>query len=350
MTNSVRKPAAPTMAEPVTRFIISVDVESRTYGHPCADIWGYLRGHEGEYGIGKIMDILEAHDVRGTFFVNVYEMAKYGEEAIRDVTLVICERGHDVELHTHPRPMYGVYAMSYVPLEMQREIVEKGVATLEKWTGHRPVAHRAGTFLANSNTLEACAQVGLAADSSLSSGSKVTDSLVNFFGTSNMAKKVGGLWEIPVTYYEQLRCGPLRPKRVLDVEASSLREMKAVTRWAIKNEIPTVCMLMHSFSLSRRGVPNRRVIRRLVALLLWLKQQDMIAIDTIEQVCRRLDANGVPEKALPAPITGFWLTWLRVLSSWNDGWKNGLGALIGVVVLAGLLIIPIYLAWLMFRW
>lgn len=329
-----------------TTFLFTVDVESRTHGSPDQDILGLLPGHQGSHGIELMMDLLDSQQARGTFFLNVYEAARHGEECIAGIARLIHSRGHDLELHTHPRPMYRHYGMSQAPFEEQLEIVEKGIALTEAWTGKRVIAHRAGAFLANSDTLRALAAAGVAADCSLAAGSHEAVPLVNEFGPSNMATRVKGLWEIPVTYYEQVRIGPWCSRRILDIEASSLAEIKRVTRVAIRQRLPTVCLLMHSFSFTRKGRPDERVVRRFATLLGWLREQDEIEVATVEQVCRSLDAARLPA-SIPgfAPHTGIWLTWTRALQAWNDGWKNFVVSLIGIACLTILVLAGAYVGY-----
>lgn len=319
-----------------TTFIITVDVESRTHGDSDQDISGVIPGYQGNFGIERIMDLLEEYRARGTFFLNVYEIAKRGERVVRSAARLIHDRGHDLELHTHPRPMFGVYGMSQAPLGEQQAILEKGVALLEDWTGKKVVAHRAGAFAANIDTVRAVGAMGLKADCSLSAGSHVPVPLVAELGASNAVQCVDGVWEIPATCFDQVRLGRWYSRRILDIEGCSLAEIKCVTRWAIRRGLPTVCILMHSFSLSRHGKPNRRVIRRLSMLLAWLSKQEGIEVGTVEQACRHLDAGSLPSSAVTIPATGVWLTWRRAVGAWNDGWKNLLVAVSGAGVLAAL--------------
>ncbi len=313
-----------------TTFLITIDVETRSSGDPARDIFGAVAGDGQACGIGLMMDALERHGVRGTFFLNVYEVAKYGEEAVARAARTIHSRGHDLELHTHPLPMYRYYGMSKAPLDQQIAILKKGMSLIEGWTGKNVKAHRAGAFSANADTLRAVDAVGLAADCSLSPGSRVPVPLVSDLGSSNLARRVGSVWEIPVTYYDQMRMGPWRSNRILDIEASSLPEIKRVTRWAIRQHLPTVCLLMHSFSFCRRGRPDHRVIKRFSALLAWLGEQEDIDVATVEQACGKLDAVAAPRLEPGVPYTGLGLTWGRAVGSWNDGCKNFLVSVNGV--------------------
>lgn len=329
-----------------TAFLFTVDVESRSHHDPGQDILGVLPGYEENVGIGRLMDLLEAGGATATFFLNVYEAAKHGEESLARAARLIHSRGHDLELHTHPRPMYPFYGMSQAPREAQTAILMKGVSLLEGWTGKKVVAHRAGAFSANTDTLRAVEAAGLLADCSLSPGSRVSVPLVHELGASNVVRRVGGVWEIPVTCFDQVRAGPWRSRRILDIEGCSLPEIKRVVRWAVRERLPTVCILMHSFSLSRYGKPNRRAIQRLRALLAWLCVQDGLEVCTVEQVCRRLNVESLPEPTARIPVTGFWLTWARAIRAWDEGWKNLLVAVAGAVCLGMLMLVIVYLAYL----
>lgn len=332
-----------------TNFLLTIDVETRRDRKPEYDILGILPGYPEHHGIEKIMGILESAQAYGTFFMNAYEVAKHDEAVIAEAAKVIHTRGHDLELHTHPRPMYQYYGMSHASVDEQVTIMQSGIALLEQWTGKKIIAHRAGAFLANADTLQACSQVGLIADCSLAPGSRNPGPLVDELGASNMPRKIGTVWEIPVTYYNQFRLVPWRSRRILDIEASSLAEIKYVTRWALEHELPTLCVLLHSFSLFRHGQPNRPVIKRLSALMTWLRELDGIEVCTIEQTCARLTNSPIPTSATTAPVTGVWLMWNRALSSWHDGWRNGAVVLAGIASAIGLLLVLIYIGHVLFN-
>lgn len=316
-----------------TRFIFSIDVETRSRGNPAVDILGHIPGHAETLGIEMIMDVLEEHQAKGTFYFNAYEAGKHDEAEIARAARIIHSRGHDLELHTHPRPMFPFYGISQASRDDQTNILEKGMSLIEEWTGKKVVAHRAGAFSANLDTLQAVASVGLLVDSSLSPGSRVDVPLVRQMGVSNGLSCVNGVWEIPLTSFEQVRVGRWHSRRALDIEGCSLPEIKHVTRWAARRGLPTLCILMHSFSLCRYGRPNRRVIRRFNALLAWLRTQHDIEICTVEQFCRYAPAAPLPQPSSSLPVTGLWLTWGRAMRAWNDGWKNLLVAALGVACL-----------------
>lgn len=332
-----------------TAFLFTVDVESRLPGGPDRDILGVLPGQSERFGIERMMDLLESQQMRGTFFLNVYEVARHRDDSIAQIAQLIHARGHDLQLHTHPRPMYRYYGMSQAPFEEQVAILERGISLIQSWTGKRVVAHRAGAFSANGNTLRAAEAAGLTADSSLSAGSLVDVPLVNELGPSNLTRWIGKILEIPVTYFEQVRLGPWCSRRILDIEGCSLTEIKRVIRWTIRNKLPTVCILSHSFSFSRHGRPDRRAIRRMSELLAWLREQDDIEICTVEQFCRRASVGTHLQARDGALCTGVWWTWCRALESWNDGWKNLVVAMAGLAGMAVLMLALVWLGYLFLR-
>jgi peptidoglycan/xylan/chitin deacetylase (PgdA/CDA1 family) len=307
-----------------TKFIFTIDVETRTLGCPDQDIMGILPGHKEHFGIARMMDILDYFQARATFFLNVYEMSRYGEDSTAEVARLIHLRGHDLQLHTHPRPMYPFYGMSKAPYSDQVAILQKGISLIERWTGKRVIAHRAGAFSANGDTLRAVAATGLKADCSLSPGSHVVVPLVQELGATNVVQQIGKVAEIPMTCYDQLRFGSWHARRILDIEGSSLSEIKSVCRMALQHRLPTITILAHSFSFTRFGRPNKFVMRKMAKLLEWLGTQDRFEIATVEEACAWLNVHSMaaPKIKEEIPHTGPRLAWFRAIQSWRDGWKN----------------------------
>src|SRR5262249_53271335 len=90
-------------------------------------------------------------------------------QKMRDIALRLQRLGHDVELHTHPDAAYDPkrHEMYEYSLDEQTTIVRDGVRLLESWTGQPVVAHRAGAYSADENTLIALERNGVTVDSSL---------------------------------------------------------------------------------------------------------------------------------------------------------------------------------------
>ena len=60
-----------------------------------------------------------------------------------------------------------------------------------------------------------------------------------------------GILELPATFYVQARLGARRFVRMVDIQASSLLEIKSVVRQAVAQNVSAINVLMHSHSFVR---------------------------------------------------------------------------------------------------
>ncbi len=318
--------------------LFTVDVESTSKGSPERDIWGRLPGEPEEHGIGRMMDIFGRHGVKSTFFVNVYEAAVHGEEVMVTVCRSIHQRGHDIELHTHPDPIFDVYAMKDANTQKQEEILRAGVEFIKRATGQIVIAHRAGGYLANYDTLVACRQVGIMSEYSHNRGYHGEGFAAPPL-TTNKAVVYDGVLCIPVTNYVQAGLSNWKSIRFLDIEASSPQEIKEVVRQLQSHGVRTVVIMMHSFSFSRFGEPNERVERALDDLLGEFVADPDIRVVTARQLYEIWRKNPEALKGRDyLPTTGWWMTYCRAWQRLGEGWKNVVVALTppgGVVLVIG---------------
>ncbi len=327
-----------------THVLFTVDVESYAEGDPAKQIWGRV-GQDGEHwGITRLMDIFEASGVRGTFYVNVYETAKYGVGPVRMAAREIHRRGHDLALHSHPHPMYPVHGLSQARLVHQTEILRQGIEMLRSWTGKTVIAHRAGGFRANADTLVAAQSLGLRVDSSYTAGSLRRYPDAEAGPPGNTVHVGHGIIRLPVTQYDQVRLGQWSSPRLVDLEGSTEAELKAVLDQAAEAGLCTVNVLMHSFSLSRNGVPDPAVAQRLRNVLAHVAAHPRLKAVTTSQLYDLIVAEDVCAGEAPfVPVTGPMLTYARALEDIEKGWKNalvvalpvfGLALLVGAIGLA----------------
>lgn len=317
--------------------LFTIDVESTSRGNPERDIWGRLPGVAGEHGITQMMDTLDRHGVRGTFFVNVYEAATHGEDALAEVCRAIHSRGHDLQLHTHPGPMFdGRYAMQGASLDKQREILRRGIDLIRRWTGGRVVAHRAGGFLADRVTLEACKAEAIPLDLSMNIGWPASV-LARSDLTRNAPVVSGDVLCVPVTCFYQVKVGPWQSLRFLDIEADTPQEIRSVIRQLDAEGVRTAVVMLHSFSFTRGGVVNERAERDLDRLLEGLVADPSVRIVTTAELLDLWRAD--PGRLVGGdmvPTTGLWLTYQRSWQRLDEGWKNKVVALGPPAALAGL--------------
>ncbi len=249
-----------------------------------------------DYGVRRIMRLCDDHGGRATFFVSVFECGRYGEPRVARLCQEIATRGHDVQLHTHPRWCFDKHRrdMWRYSLDEQLEIIDCGKQLLVDWLGAAPVAHRAGAYGADNNTLCALAARGFRIDSS--AFFEHANCRLDRF--RNLPDQRDGVWELPITVYRRRRMRwlgfahvPVRSEIVkTDLNSARDTELEWFLDWAVAQEIPVVHCFMHSYSLIRfdqrcqRFVPAHRVLRRFQRFLSTVASRPGIRMTTMAEV------------------------------------------------------------------
>jgi hypothetical protein len=284
------------------------------------------------YGTPRIMDILERHDLRATFFVEVFAGLNGLKDELRGTCEQIVRRGHDAELHLHPIQYYyrqredGVLdaaqlpaakdMIGALPLPRQVELLERGISLFREVAGKAPVAFRAGNFGASTTTLDALEEVGIRLDSSFNAAYAGTACTIDSGGAVNRAWRHGTVWEVPITTFETGAWG-LQSWKQLNINAVSLWEMKKVLEQAERIGLTAVTFIAHSFSLFKVGDiqfeemrPDWLVLRRLEGLCRFLNQnKDRFRVTTFADV----EPNSLEGRESSYPKMGIWVPAARKL-------------------------------------
>lgn len=330
-------------SESKTYVLLTVDTEADIHQGRIISLeqMVYCRINGSEYGIHRMMDLADRYNARMTFFVSVFEHRKMGLEQVKRVCQEIDQRGHEVQLHTHPNWIYDHRFMWGYPLEKQIELIKEGKEVICESIGKYPIAHRAGGFGANEDTLLALKKNGIKVDSTYlySPYSRLLPS--NF--RLNWPSECNGVLEIPVTVFNQFKIGNFQPKRPFDINANSLAELKFVLNSAKKSGLPFVNLLMHSFSFVRSGKdrqnfkPNYHDLKKFEKLLHYINEQDefeMIGIGEFYESIR--SDNNLPCDAEIVLTTGIMRTCLRACRYPLRGRANSL-----IVIILGLVVMII---------
>jgi hypothetical protein len=221
----------------------------------------------GAVGIFHQMDVMDAHGIKGIFFVDPMPALLWGVAAIEDVVGPIVARGHDIQLHCHSEwlahvPGNGLSAhtgrnLKDFGFEDQCRILEYARDTLIAAGAPSPVAFRAGNYGADDDTLRALATLGIGYDSSHCPALAGADCGISLGGNDRRPCMRENVLEVPVdcieTFGGRLRHGQLT--------ALSLRELVAELRHARDSRVAEVVLVSHSFELLSR---DRRKINRIV--------------------------------------------------------------------------------------
>jgi len=202
--------------------------------------------NRGEYGarvgVPRILDLLDRHGIRATFFVPGHTI-----ESFPEATHAILERGHEVAHHS-----YAHVDPSQQSADEERADMERALAALER-VGVRPLGYRSPSLDLSDVTLELVEEHGFVYDSSL-----MTDDFRPFHPrigdrVSRDEPLVRGrestLWELPTCFelddwphfqfnFDPPRHGLAPPSGVLEIWRSELEWMDA----NVDDGVLTVCM------------------------------------------------------------------------------------------------------------
>jgi hypothetical protein len=296
-------------------LIITIDSELSNFPGTTG-LWGRIDGTE--WGLRRIVAVLDEMGVRGTFFLDVYGGTPEAVDEQRRAAEFIAGSGHDLQLHTHPSLAFDARRQrlrDYSPGE-QVEILDFGAERLRSWTGSRPVLHRAGDWGADNVTIEALRSTGFQADFSGSPWSPncgYSDSTVD----GNGWRRVDGLLCAVGTCYRDRLTG--RVRRV-DVGGSSEAEAADIVGCGVEPLILT----LHSFSFLRfNGRRTRfggnggyiRRLRRLEQCAAHLGYRARTAVEAASAMAR-VGESDLPWSGLPT--SSLWASAAGLLESgWN---------------------------------
>lgn len=168
----------------------------------------------GQYGtrrgIPRIKAVLDAHDVKASFFVPAVSAMLHPDEQ-----RMLADEGHEIGLHGWIHELNTELAA-----DTERELMLRAADMLETIAGRRPVGMRTPSWDYSPNTLAIACEMGLLYDSSLMADEEPYEVLADGRPT--------GLVELPVewirddaVYFNMNRFGPHRPytppEAVLDI-------------------------------------------------------------------------------------------------------------------------------------
>jgi len=259
---------------------------------PARAVWGQYDGKE--FGLRLIVQILEQEGLAATFFVEAFTDDQGFPGETERICHYLLDHGQDVQLHIHPNHKhYGLklQGKSYpfedniadLPSRDQLAMLQEGSDRIERWTGHRPVAFRAGNMGASEATLGQLKEAGILIDSSYSFPFLGGQCRFRSREAYNGSKWYGGVLELALSSFLQLRFPGLHPAKPLDLMGISFEECRDATHLICGAGADAV-MILHSFSLFKwrnkqyeGGRLNGIVTRRLRRFCKWLADSEFPA-------------------------------------------------------------------------
>jgi hypothetical protein len=317
-------------------FVFSTfDVElspGRYRRHPtelAANIAGaYYGGATGRWGLLDQLQAMSAAGLKAVCFVEALSSLVVGAAHLQRICEEIQELGHEIQLHTHPewlmmsdRPALhalGAEGMRELGLAAQTAVIELGLEALHRAGVPHVLAHRAGSFHANADTLRAAAAQGLRFDSSYNASFLGDGCDIDLGGIQFAPRHVGAIWSVPVSNL-RTRGGRLRHLQLCAISVSELRQGLAALRAAGTTH---ATLLSHSFELLCRGrsKPSRLLVRRFLDTTALLAEDQHCTVSGFADVVEAEIDETAWDRA-PAPVA-FGATLLRTASQPLAGWAE----------------------------
>jgi hypothetical protein len=244
----------------------------------------YGRTRKGDYGLPYQLRELADHGLVGVFFVEPLFATRFGLDPLAEISGLIRERGHEIQLHLHTEwvdeakhPLIEncqtkrQYLRQF-DLDEQTRLIAAGIDLLQRANGEsRLNAFRAGSFAFNRDTLRALAQNGIAFDSSYNASMSGLESGVAPGRVLQEPIVCEGVLEYPMTVFND----GTRSLRHAQLTACSYREMEGLLWQALAAGRKAFVILSHNFELLN-GDKSRA---------------DEIVLKRFRQLCRFLDRH-----------------------------------------------------------
>lgn len=263
-----------------------------------------------------VVKALERYSINATFYLNIYEKDfwKNGDRLFDKICSIILKYGNDIQLHTHPFASFDKenrkkILLSDYSLDEQIQIIDYGIREIKKFSGIKPIAHRAGAYAINKNSLVACRKCGLKIDSSMYVNNK--NCKVNNWSI-NTIKEKEGLIEFPVSAYKVENKNILNFEKYdyynkVDINFSTEKEIKAYFNHLPKNEDCYVNLFMHSSSFYNFfGCPkrmndygiNEEIIKKFFRIIRFLidKKVEFITVSEMDNILKNNNTNLLEQK------------------------------------------------------
>lgn len=249
-------------------------------------IYGISDG--GEFGVRFQLDLMDAHNVQGVFFVEPLFSRVAGIAPLQDLVSLITSRGHDIQLHVHSEwlaliepeliPGRRSQHLKHLTIDEQEFLLRDAKRTLEE-AGAPPLrAFRAGNFGANLDTLRALRRIGITIDSSYNPAAPKHACGIELPLRRLLLQpaEIENVIEFPISLFEDWP-GHLRPAQICAISSG---EMERALDGAWRSGWSSFVVLSHSFELLRSGTP--RGVR---------PQPCLFTVKRLENLCRFLQKN-----------------------------------------------------------
>lgn len=243
--------------------------------------------------VKPLIRIFDQYGIKAVFFASVFEYCRWDKKSVGKVLQYIDSKNHDIQLHTHPSWCYDRQHMWQYSLGDQIKILKHGRQLFKEFLDRYPIAHRAGAYGLNKDTLEALRQNKIFIDSSMFHGHRNCKQT----WTRNKVVRHNGIIEIPVTgFYRDdhidLKFFRVRYRRRFiktDLDWCSMGELLDFVEQAKQNNTKVINLFMHSYSIIKpdgtysQFLPNDSFKKKLNRFLELCSQDETLRFITVQE-------------------------------------------------------------------
>ena len=262
----------------------------------------------GEWGIRYQIERLNAHGLKGVFFVEALCAYLGDPDILKRIVEPVLQGGHEVQLHLHTEwlkwidkdPVAGRRGENIYDFDGddQYRLLEMGLNALTRAGAPTPTAFRAGNYGANNATLRALRRLGIRYDTSYNHPFLPNGCRIEIPSPLHRPIEMEGVVEVPITFFEDYP----NHSRPLQLSAVSSAEMEWVIDSCAANDRPTAVIVSHSFELlnRKRQRANKILVRRFNRLCSMLQQRQARAPTMTFAAFDRTRSQ--PARSEPAPL------------------------------------------------
>ncbi len=318
------------------------------------DFQGAWKGKD--YGVPLIAEKLEQYGLRGTFFVSPLCPPDSTDTMLSNLRFLV-SRGHDVELHPHPDSIdLSRLLLTMYSIEEREKIVQMAIDNIKLAGAPPPIAHRAGAWAIDRETLHLLPEFGIVMDSSIfpenpNSQVPLPENLVNRF------VKIGGVYQLPITLVRRIPFIGYAGMTALDIDRLIWEEQEEALKQIADHRLPVATFFLH-FSSFYHYIPspipyqphtvtgpNEENITKLDNLLKLVTSDKRFKVVTARELWQLFQEKPQEfEGPSFVPYTGMWLTYLKAWKYFfGHSILNKIVAIAPIVFVVALLAIVAYL-------
>jgi len=233
-----------------------------------------------DYGAPFIVDRLNRHGMKGTFFVSPFCPDNL-KDTMRSNMEFLVASGHDIQFHPHPdvidvnRELLTDYSYSE-----KEALYKQGISELTGLGVPHPIAFRAGNYALDRETLEMLPSLGIKIDSSIFPNEPAS-AVPLPRDDANRFVKINGVFELPITLIRFLPLPGYWATTALDLDRTIWSEQQTTLDQLASHEVPVATIFLHFHTFYTFARPTKAFDPLTVTEVNWENIAELDAVLTM---------------------------------------------------------------------